>query len=263
MIYSINMEVDSDLDPDPPPDPPPDDIPLEEIFPLPSPASELQLLQGGEQRVTNQAYEQDSVNHNSLTDVTEDQEPTAQGPPTQLVFINSHVDEKIIQEVNGVKKGAERLINTPHTITFKIGSKNPFAPEAEPQTTSPCSPGEIHITGEIVAESTSPVMDKEDDAQSKSNVYSDDFNGPKDIRYDTNSKYYTGEQSKLKPSNSHSASSDSALETPIVSKEERRKMKNKNSRNRKRQREREEKLAKRASSSVSSPLDSIIIPRLI
>ena len=47
MIYSINMEVDSDLDPDPPPDPPPDDIPLEEMdIPLPSPASELQLLQG-------------------------------------------------------------------------------------------------------------------------------------------------------------------------------------------------------------------------
>ena len=46
MIYSINMEVDSDLDPDPPPDPPPDDIPLEEMdIPLPSPASELQLLQ--------------------------------------------------------------------------------------------------------------------------------------------------------------------------------------------------------------------------
>ena len=47
MIYSINMEVDSDLDPDPPPDPPPDDTPLEKmVIPLPSPASELQLLQG-------------------------------------------------------------------------------------------------------------------------------------------------------------------------------------------------------------------------
>ena len=247
-----DMEVDPELDTDPPDPPvPPDDS-------LPTPAEEQELLQGGENWVSNQAYQQDSTNQNSQAKM-EDQELTTQGPPTQLIFKNSTLIEgKIIQTSNSVKKGADSIHLTPHTVRIITGANpgiNPFTNEEEPEHSSPSSPSDIQITEMIDAESSSPEMDKEDEARSRRNSYSDDLNIVRDIRYDTNSKYYVGDQTTSKPSNSPSTSSDSALEANKLTKEEKRRLKNKNARKRKRQKVKEEKLArKEASPSNVSPI---------